>query len=295
MNLSSTILGKNTLLTQLQNFSEEYILEVENTFKMGIENPEIKLETISELSIQQEIDSQTIKNTITLNQIKGRTESHIMQPFLEQSLALAEISKTLDLKRSPKGTLIGIIDKENLWHDWRQWKINRLKNVFPEEKEQIKFVKNYEKGIENFDEGLKDNLQYILMLPEIYEVVFPPNQQYNYLFSPKKFKSRLINEAVYQYQMKLVKLEEVKNELEVVLHAQLSNKDYIIEKYLNNIYKSTPDFTISDYSFSMIINYKLEKSTGKIIEANLVLVEKLHENLSYSIKMNLNKRTLFDN
>ena len=288
MNLTATIFGENIHLIQLQDFSENYTLNVKNTFKMGIENPEINLETISDITLSQIIHQKNIENTIILNNISGKTESHIMQPFLEQSLVLAEISKNLGLIRNRKGNIISI-DNKKLWQDWRQWKLKRLKDVFPEEKDQLKFVNNYEQGIEKFEDSLKENLQYTLILPEIYDVVFPPNQQYSYLFSLKKFKSRLIQDAVYEYQMKLVKLEEIKDELDVVLHAQFVNEEFIRTNYLRKIYNSTTDFTIEDYSFEIVINYKLQKSTGKILYGELKLIERLHENLNYTINMTLDQ------
>ncbi len=289
MNLTATIFGENIHLIQLQDFSENYTLNVKNTFKMGTENPEINLETISDITLSQIIHQKNIENTIILNNISGKTESHIMQPFLEQSLVLAEISKNLGLIRNRKGNIISVDNKEKLWQDWRQWKLKRLKDVFPEEKDQLKFVNNYEQGIEKFEDSLKENLQYTLILPEIYDVVFPPNQQYSYLFSLKKFKSRLIQDAVYEYQMKLVKLEEIKDELDVVLHAQFVNEEFIRTNYLRKIYNSTTDFTIEDYSFEIVINYKLQKSTGKILYGELKLIERLHENLNYTINMTLDQ------
>ena len=89
--------------------------------------------------------------------------------------------------------------------------------------------------------------------------------------------------------MKLVKLEEIKDELDVVLHAQFVNEEFIRTNYLRKIYNSTTDFTIEDYSFEIVINYKLQKSTGKILYGELKLIERLHENLNYTINMTLDQ------
>ncbi|MBB6369754.1 hypothetical protein [Chryseobacterium shigense] len=287
MSISKFIFGENIPLLQLEKFSQEYILNIENTFLMGQENPPISLKTTSEVVLEQEKDETSVFNTIKLLSISGDTEDHIMKPFLLQSLALSDISRNLYIKRNLDGKILSVENKDDLRKDWESWKQNKLASVFPEEKDQIKFISNYEKGLKDFDTGLKKNLQYILLLPEIYSLIFPPNEHFIFLSGPLNIHSRLIDGMNYNYQLKLVKVDEESDVLSVELHSVLNNKDELIKNYLKKIYENKPEFSIDCFKFSIKIKYSFQKSTSKINNAELHFTEKLHDHLAYLIHMKL--------
>lgn len=290
MSISNFLFGENIPLLQLEKFSQEYTLKVENTFLMGKENPPISLKTSSDLVIEQEKGEKYIENTIKLQEITGDTEDHVMKPFLLQSLALADISRNIQLKRDTNGKILSVENKEDLWKNWEEWKENKLATLFPEEKDQIKFISNYEKGLKNFDVELKKNLQYILLLPELYSLIFPPNEYYSFLFSPSNIRSRLIDGVEYNYQLKLVKLEEENNILFVEFHSVLNNRDELMKSHIKKLYDKEKDFSIDQFEFSIKTKYNFEKTTAKILNAELHFVEKMHEHLAYLIDMDLNSR-----
>ncbi|NML69646.1 hypothetical protein HHL23_07540 [Chryseobacterium sp. RP-3-3] len=290
MSLSKSLFGENIPLLQLESFSQPYTLTVENTFLMGKENPPISLKTTSDIVLKQDKDDNFLYNTIELLHITGDTEDHIMKPFLMQSLALSDISRSLFIKRNLDGKMLSVEKKEDLWKDWELWKQNKLSSVFPEEKDQIKMISNYEKGLKDFDTGLKKNLQYVLLLPEIYSLIFPPNEHFSFLSSQLQFNSRLVDGMEYNYQMKLVKLDEEKDTLSVELHSILNNKDELIKSHLKKLYEDKPDFSVDNFEFSIKVKYSFEKSSSKINNAELHFTEKLHDHLAYFVDMRLEIR-----
>lgn len=287
MSKSQFLFGGNIPLLQVANFSQAYALHVENTFIMGKENPPVSLQTSSHIILEQENTGNAIYNTIRLLKINGHTDDDTMKPFLEQSLALADISPNLYIKRNLDGKILSVEKKEDLWKDWEKWKQNSLKTVFPEEKDQHKFTVNYENGLKDFDTSLKKNLQYILLMPEIYALIFPPNDHFSFLYNPLKLSSRLVEGMEYQYQMKLVTLEEDQEIISAELHAILNNKEDLMERYINKLYEGRQDFSVNDFSFSIQIKYIFEKSSAKIKKAELRFSEQLHADLVYMIQMDL--------
>lgn len=289
MSVSKFLFGENTPLLQLEKFSQTYKLSVENTFLMGSENPPVSLKTISDIVLGQEKEGDFLYNTIELLNITGETEDDMMKPFLLQSLALSDISRNLFVKRNLNGKILSVERKEDLWKDWEIWKKNKLKSVFPDEKDQDKFTINYENGLKDFETAFKKNLQYLLLMPEIYSLIFPPNHHYSFLYSPLKFNSRLVDGMEYVYQMKLVKLDEEKDLLSVELHSVLNNREELDTSHLKEIYSNQKDFSIEDFGFSIKIKYVLEKTSAKIKSAELYFSEKLHNHLTYSVKIGLHE------
>lgn len=287
MSISNFFFGENIPLLQLEKFSQEYILNVENTFLMGKENPPVSLKTSSELLIDQQKESDFIYNTITLQEITGDTEDHSMKPFLLQSLALADISRNLYIKRNANGKILSVENTDELWKSWEEWKEDKLASVFPEEKDQIKLVTNYEKGLKSFEGELKKNLQYILLLPEVYSLIFPPNEYYSFLSSLLSIRSRLMLGVEYNYQLKLVKLEEENNTLSAEFHSVLNNREELIKSNIKKLYENEKEFSIDQFEFSVKTKYNFEKSSGRIMNAELHFTEKMHEHLAYSIDMDL--------
>lgn len=290
MSISNFLFGENIPLFQLEKFSQEYTLKVENTFVMGKENKPISLETSSDIIIEQEKRDHDINNTIKLQEITGDTDDTLMKPFLLQSLTLADISRNIQLKRNLSGKILSIENKPDLWKNWEEWKENKLASAFPEEKDQNKLITNYEKGLKNFDVELKKNLQYILLLPEVYNLIFPPNEYYSFLFSPSNIHSRLIDGVEYHYQLKLVKLEEENDNLFAEFHSVLNNQDELMKSHIKKLYEKEKDFSTDQFEFSIKTKYNFEKSTAKILNAELHFVEKMHEHLAYLMDMDLNSK-----
>ncbi|WP_336960711.1 hypothetical protein [Chryseobacterium contaminans] len=287
MSISNFFFGENIPLLQLEKFSQEYTLNVENTFLMGKENLPISLKTSSELLVHQQKESDFIYNTITLQEITGDTEDHSMKPFLLQSLALADISRNLYIKRNANGKILSVENTDELWKSWEEWKEDKLASVFPEEKDQIKLVTNYEKGLKSFEGELKKNLQYILLLPEVYSLIFPPNEYYSFLSSLLSIRSRLMLGVEYNYQLKLVKLEEENNTLSAEFHSVLNNREELIKSNIKKLYENEKEFSIDQFEFSVKTKYNFEKSSGRIMNAELHFIEKMHEHLAYMIDMDL--------
>ncbi|MBP1164133.1 hypothetical protein JOE44_001017 [Chryseobacterium sp. PvR013] len=290
MSISNFLFGENIPLFQLEKFSQEYTLKVENTFMMGKENKPISLKTSSDIIIEQEKRDHDINNTIKLQEITGDTDDTLMKPFLLQSLTLADISRNIQLKRNLSGKILSIENKPDLWKNWEEWKENKLASAFPEEKDQNKLITNYEKGLKNFDVELKKNLQYILLLPEVYNLIFPPNEYYSFLFSPSNIHSRMIDGVEYHYQLKLVKLEEENDNLFVEFHSVLNNQDELMKSHIKKLYEKEKDFSTDQFEFSIKTKYNFEKSTAKILNAELHFVEKMHEHLAYLMDMDLNSK-----
>lgn len=278
---------KKDFLLRQNDFTANYILDVSNIFKFGKENTPIQLETSSDITLHQEVEGSSLKNTIHLQQIRGNAVDENMQSYLDESLLLAEITKNISVERSTKGTLRKVLNKDKLWQDWELWKETRLAEVYPDEQKQMKFAKTYAEGLRKFDEAFRLNIQYIFLLPEIYHVIFPPNREYSYLSSEKTYHSRLIEGLRYDYQLKLVQLNQTEDSIDVTLHAVVNNSSTILE-YLKPNYEQSA-FTVSDFSFTIEIKYTLETNTSKITSGQLLLIEKMHDDLYYQIKMNLSE------
>ncbi|AZB26256.1 hypothetical protein [Chryseobacterium bernardetii] len=294
MSVSNFFFGENIPLLQLEKFSQEYTLNVENTFLMGKENSPISLKTSSELLVDQHKETDFIYNRVNLLKITGDTEDHALKFFLLQSLALADISPNIHIKRNANGKILSVENKDELWKSWEEWKEHKLASVFPEEKDQVKLVANYEKGLKSFEGELKKNLQYILLLPEVYSLIFPPNEYYSFLSSPLSIRSRLVQGVEYSYQLKLVKLEEENNTLFVEFHAVLNNREELIKSHIKKLYENEKKFSVDQFEFSVKIRYNFEKSTGRIMNAELYFVEKMHEHLAYMIDMDLKIKSVED-
>lgn len=156
-----------------------------------------------------------------------------------------------------------------------------------DEKEQQKFIRNYENGMVNFEQNFKKNLQYLLLLPEIYSIIFPPNQHFTFLCSQSELNSRIVEGMEYQYQLKLVKHVEEQFLWNFMLYLTTEMKSL-----KNSLTRSTHllrNFRFLISNFRIEIKYVFEKLNSKIISGELKFIENLHDHLSYSITMNLNE------
>ncbi len=284
--LSDLLFGKSQYLLYAGSFSEDYNLRVTNSFKMGKENPIISLETISDLVLKQEVKNDRIFNTIELKTIKGITESDQMRPHLEQSLLLADITKVIEVQRNTRGKVTAVTNMDSLWEDWKKWQKTHLLELIPEDRNRKRFIENYERGLKDFDYSFRNNLQYLLLLPEIYEITSPPIPYYNYNTSVHSFISRMLGaELKYFYTMELSTLKQEGEVMDMGLTIVLDEKSEHI-KILKPYYEQM-GVDLTNFRFALEISYLLEKSTSKIMSAKLNLIEHLHQDMFYQIEMEL--------
>lgn len=269
------------------NGSKEYKLHSETEFRMGEENPPLKLSTDSEIEITQKIADKKIISTIRTKKIEGYSETIFLNNALQEMLVLAEICPEISFNRDKSGRMQSIENRETIENDWKIWREQRLPLLYPSEKDQQTFIANFEKGIEEIPKNFRSNLQYVFLMPEIYSVIFPPDKTYTLLSDSLKLPSRLLAGCVYEYRLKLVKLEEKRETVFLILHSILTNEDYIKSEFLKPVYSRNQNFSVSDFKFFIEANYLFSKADGQIINAELNFVEQIHHNLAYKIAFQL--------
>lgn len=136
----------NYALLTISEFSQLYALQTENIFLMGAANPPLEFSTASKIILHQEQRGAFINKSIKVCQITGETKADTLKPFLAQMLHLAEINPELRIERNLNGQFLRLLEKDRLEAEWRFWKNEKLQKLFLSEKEQNKFVENYEKG-----------------------------------------------------------------------------------------------------------------------------------------------------
>jgi hypothetical protein len=268
------------------NFETTYIVTTKNEFKMGIENPVIKLETESEVFFKQLVEDNIVTNTIETKNIKGHTDSDKMKPNLDQMLLLADISKRIVIKRDSKGKMKSVANMNTLKKDWQLWKETKLQIAFPDIKQQTAFIKNYENGLDKMDDGIKKSFQYLVLMPEIYDFKNYISNQNPDTTSNMEMVSKLVANMVIKYNLALVKMK-AGNETILNLKSDVLNKGDMKDLYLAPLYNNHKEFSISNYMFKITIDYTLDKVTSKIINANFLLLEQMHDNLQYKLEINV--------
>jgi hypothetical protein len=285
MSMANTFSDENTIskLILPSNFETHYIVNTKNEYKMGIQNPVLKLETTSEILFIQEVKEKSILNTIETLSIKGNTDNDNMKPGLDQMLLLADISKQIVIKRDSNGKMKSLVNLEKLKYDWEEWKKTKLQKAFPELKHQEVFAKNYENGLDKMNEGIKKSFQYQVLLPEIYNL----NNQNIDSTSETEIVSKLIAEMVIRYKLIWVKKEIDFTTIAISLKSIVTNKDDLKNNYARPLYEKHPKFSISDYRFKIIIDYTFDKVTFKMLNAHFSFLEQIHDNLQYKLEIDL--------
>jgi hypothetical protein len=288
MGLFNNLFGedKSTRLFQLQDFEGQYLLNVNNEFIMGKENPAISLQTESQLSLTQNITETGISNTLTTNSITGKTDNETMQPHLKQALLLGGISKTIACARNEKGKITAITNKEQLQQDWLLWKETTLPTLYPDAAEQAIFAANYEKGLELMEESLPNNLHYFLLLPDIYHIKNHVTQNSSNATSERIIPSKLIDGMQIRYRFVTTAVEYDERSV-IHLSAEIRNEGEMQQQYLKKLYKAQSEFSLSDYAFTIEIDYLVESHSGKTLSGNLFLKEKMHDHLQYILHIQL--------
>ncbi|MFC4749833.1 hypothetical protein ACFO5S_20440 [Flavobacterium branchiicola] len=255
---------------------------------MGLENPELKITGIAHLSFYQEVIKNKIHNTIITHSQTLETDSNDLKPGINETNFITNISKKNNLTRDYSGKIIHV-DKKALTDDWEFWKKNKIQDVIPEEYKQKKFIKKYESGLAHFEEGLQNSLSHTLLLPQIYDVLYDTNRYENPTSSTKRQVSKLIDDLSIEYCFYPFYIKEEKDMLIMCFETRISNKNQILEKLLP-LYKQNKDFSIENYEFKIITKYFLDPASYKINYAELNLTEKMHDNLSYSVTINLSEK-----
>lgn len=269
---------KAARLLQPHDHTVHYLLTASNEFVMGKENPPLVITTESNIVLRQTVHENNIQTDITVESVTGKTEAPALQMQLQQMLALAEISKCLVIERDAHGKMKHIANMEDVHEQWQEWKQTKMTGVFPLENDQIKFAANFEKGLQRMDVSIQNNLNYFILIPDIYHV-----KKYN---SPSNagaeivLNSRLVADMPVRCRFVPVGIEEKVGRAFLKLNAELLNA-YEMQKSLKPYYKQQKEFSITDYSFTIDLDYELDSTNGQIIAGNLFLQEKMHNHLYY--------------
>lgn len=273
---------------KLDNFNADYILHNQSIFKMGAENPELKITGSTVLSLHQEVIKNKIYNTITTHSQTLETENSDLKPAIEELNYIANISKRINLTRNTSGK-ISSVDTKVLQNDWEFWKKNKIQNLIPQEYKQIKFIKKYETGLRYFEQGLQNSLSHTLLLPQIYDVLYQTNRFTKPTSATITQGSKLIDDLNIEYCFYPFFIKQEENLLIMCFETKISNQNQILEKILP-LYKQNKNFTIENFDFKITTKYFLNPTNYKIIYAELHLTEKMHHNLSYATSISLSNK-----
>ena len=277
-------------VVKLNNFNANYILHNQSIFKMGEENPELKITGTTHLSLHQEVHTNKIYNTISTHSQTLETDSNDLKPAIEELNYIANISKKINLTRNTSGK-ISNVDKKSLTEDWEFWKKNKMQNLIPEEHKQRKFIKKYEAGLHYFEQGLQNSLSHTLLLPQIYNALYQYNTYQKPTTATITQASKLIDDLNIEYCFYPFYIKQEENLLIMCFETKISNQNQILEKIIP-LYKQNKNFTIENFDFKIITKYFLDPTNYKIIYAELKLIEKMHDNLCYEVDINLSEKDI---
>ncbi len=283
MNILNELSDEKKILSS--SFQNHYIVKTKNEFKMGIQNPVLKLETTSKIFLNQEVKKDSIINTIKTMSIEGHTDNDNMKAGLDQMLLLADISEQIVIKRDSNGKMKSLINLETLKLDWDEWKKHKLNLFFIDKKQQEIFVKNYENGLDKMNDGIKKSFQYQVLMPEIYNL---DNKKINNT-SETEIVSKLIADMVIKYNLTWVQKEVDHKTIVLSLKSIVTNKEDLKNNYAIPLYEKHPEFSVSDYRFKIIVNYTFDKLTFKMLKADFSLIEQIHDNLQYKLNIDVNE------
>lgn len=275
-------------VVKLDSFNADYILLNQSVFKMGTENPELKITGTTHLSLYQDIIKNKIHNTIVTHSQTLETDSNDLKPAINEINYIADISKKINLTRDTSGK-ISSVDKKTLEMDWELWKKNKMQNLIPEEYKQKKFIKKYESGLNYFEQGLQNSLSHTLLLPQIYDALYQTNRYQQPTTDTITQASKLIDDLNIEYCFYPFYIKEEDNLLIMCFKTRIKNTNKILEKILP-LYKQNKDFSIENYYFKITTKYFLDPTNYKINYAELNLTEKMHDSLSYAVTITISEK-----
>ena len=104
-------------VVKLDNFNADYILHNQSIFKMGAENPQLKMTGMTYLSLHQEVEKDKIYNTISTHSQTLETDNSDLKPAIEELNYIANISKKISLTRNSSEKITSV-NKKSLNEDW---------------------------------------------------------------------------------------------------------------------------------------------------------------------------------
>ena len=275
-------------VVKLDNFNADYIMHNQSIFKMGAENPQLKMTGMTYLSLHQDVNANKIYNTISTHSQTLETDNSDLKPAIEELNYIANISKKISLTRNSSGKITSV-NKKSLNEDWEFWKKNKIQNLIPEGHKQRNFIKKYEAGLHYFEQGLQNSLSHTLLLPQIYNALYQYNTYQKPTTATITQASKLIDDLNIEYCFYPFYIKQEENLLIMCFETKISNQNQILEKIIP-LYKQNKNFTIENFDFKIITKYFLDPTNYKIIYAELHLIEKMHNNLSYAVTINLSEK-----
>ena len=275
-------------VVKLDNFNADYIMHNQSIFKMGAENPQLKMKGTTNLSLEQNLVKDKIYNTIITHSQTLETENSDLKPAIDEINYIANISKKISLTRNSSGKITSV-NKKSLNEDWEFWKKNKIQNLIPEEHKQRKFIKKYEAGLHYFEQGLQNSLSHTLLLPQIYNALYQYNTYQKPTTATITQASKLIDDLNIEYCFYPFYIKQEENLLIMCFETKISNQNQILEKIIP-LYKQNKNFTIENFDFKIITKYFLDPTNYKIIYAELKLIEKMHDKLCYEVDINLSEK-----
>jgi len=240
-----------------------------------------------------------IKNNIIYNQFE---ESHYsMRPqsvHLEDFLSISDkIRGKIYFEINQEGKPINILNMDELTKNWEYFKKNEITgNPFVKEIKSQSY-KNYEKLIEAGDKEFHDknffmrNLENNLYFREIFGQYLTKSFEN---FTTEKYESisNFFKETIIEANLKYSKVSE--NEFFFTfqkvseLNRERFNVPDMIRQY-NEIYKPNVKYNFSEYDYSYRLTMTINKMDGLIENANIILIEKIKNNLSCNVNFELKR------
>lgn len=272
-------LFKNKNLINLENFESSYILNIKSYTSLNKDKVPLIIERKSKIKLKQIIEGSRIINTYFLTETEENSNDENFNKFFKKLSFLSFITEELKIERSLRGQILTLLNIDQIEKKWKNWKEKKLYEFLPILKDQENFVISFEKGLLYLKDNIKNELDYILLFPEIYQFK-------DYISTAREFTSLYIfdsclikgAEIKYKFYISDILQKEFSPNINIHLKSEITNKQEltILLKSLENKYNG-----ITDYKFFEDLFYNIDKSTGKITYAKLELTENISEGHEY--------------
>ncbi|AMP98703.1 hypothetical protein AY601_1792 [Pedobacter cryoconitis] len=274
MSIRSLLFGEpyNKELLNLKSFSAEYKVEVK-TEMLSVQDEDPSGYTMEcRYLFDQSIKSDEIINTIELKDVLIKTANKSLENSVEDLTAIAKISPFYKVARRFNGELFDIRNKEVLLSDWEKAKTDLVPNLFITDSERIGFTVSYEKGLLNTHEALRNNWNYLLMLPEVYSFKHFADSGKGSQTSGHSCKSGLSSNVTIEYVMLGSAISRNKDVVNLKMNSRITNSSHLSTLSINGV-KLNPQ----SYSFRIEASYEISVVNGKVLNAHVNILEKLDE------------------
>lgn len=261
----------NKELLTLKNFKGLYNLVVNTQSVLDLQTSDLvgyKMEC--NYDVQQEVSNREIMNTITIRDTTISTENELLKDSLNDITALNKIHVCFKITRNLKGEIMTVRNLNSLIKEWEQAKKTVIPTLFSTANERIGFIYAYEKGLPIMHKTLNNNWQYLLMLPECYHF---NHYIYDGRLSKTKencYKSKFIPQLAIKYHMKGVSFKEKDNSIHLRLKGHIENQTAI------TVFEQSNPNQPHKYTFEIVALYELDKHCGKVISAQVEILETLN-------------------